>query len=99
LPNSPILTLAIILFFGCVPLVLGAFLNRLPTWKMRGLGFLGLCLLGLVVYTLFFVLFDNPRGAQAFAWWLVGLGMTGPFWCGAAAVGLLVGGFLRRPAA
>lgn len=96
LSNSAIMNATIILFFGCVPLVLGAFLNRLPTWTMRVLGFLALCLLGLVVYTIFFTLFDNPQGAHASAWWLVGLGMIGPFWCGASAAGFLIGGFMRR---
>ena len=95
--NSTIFNATIILFLGFVPLVLGAFLSRLPTWKMRGLGFLGHCLLGLLVYTIFFALFDNPRGAQAYAWWLVGLGMTAPFWCGAAVAGFLIGSLMRRP--
>jgi hypothetical protein len=64
---------------------------------MRGLGFLGLCLLGIMVHTILFAIFDNPHGPDAFAWWLAGLGISGPVWCGAAAFGVLIGGFMRRP--
>ena len=99
LSNSILVDAALLLFFGCVPLVLGAFLNKLRTWKLRGFGFLATCLLGVVIYTIGFAVFDNPNGQQALAWWMVGLGMAGPFWCGAAVLGFLVGGFMRPPKA
>jgi hypothetical protein len=86
-----------ILLFVVLPLVLGAFLNKFPTWKMRGVGFVGLCLLGIAVYTAAWALHTRSLDATAYSWWLAEVTFIAPFWCGAAVLGFLIGGFMRPP--
>jgi uncharacterized membrane protein YhaH (DUF805 family) len=88
-----------ILLFIVLPLVLGAYLNKLPTGKMRGVGFVGLCLLGVAVYTAAWALHTRSLDATARTWWLAEVAFIAPIWCGAAVLGFLIGGFMRPPKA
>ena len=86
----------LVLLAGVAASVLGFWVGGIVSLRARLLALVGACLLVLPVNTIFFVLFDNPYGQQAFAWWFVGLTWLAAPWCIAVGLGYLFGSLRRR---